>query len=227
MQFRYKVILSLVLTFCFGVVQSMYRMANPVEIPNHGVFDTPDSMESNIDERVKSPDRGLSESPVAQVAGAHVTYSEDDDQISASTGYSQLRGDLVNGLIMVPSFRVKGRRLKAPDSVLFEFASFFTNTEFHGMTMLRIIADKKLVYQRQLRIISRTMPSEANSTQTEEAEADISYSLFQRLCESKHVEFSFGDLTTPAPEEALVKFKELQRLIDQGNIVEKQRKPDG
>jgi hypothetical protein len=121
---------------------------------------------------------------------------------------------------MAPGFRVEGKRLRAPKSVLFGFASYFTNTKFQSMTTLRILADEKLVFQCPMKIVARSSPSEMNLTRTEESEVDIPYAVFERLCQSKHVEISTGGLPIEAPEDALLKFRDIKKEIDLGTVVQ-------
>src|SRR6266404_888123 len=210
MRFRYKLILSLTLSLFFGLVQSVYKQIS---------FRRSDRGHPNYAARYYSP----SPTPppphgdtVYEFEGTrpYVNYSNSGGEISVGTGFIQLRGNENDGLIMVPSFKIKGNRLKPPKSVLFEFASIYTNTEFQTMTTLRIVGDGKLVFEVPLKIVSRTVPTVTNPRWTEESEAHIPYAAFEKLCQSDHVEISTEGLPFAAPEDAMLKFRDIKRQVD-------------
>jgi hypothetical protein len=208
MRFRHKLILSLSLSLFFGLVESVYKQLSSRAQPNYAAryYPTPPPHSDTVYE--------------IEATRPYVNYSNSGGEISVGTGYIQLRGDLNDGLIMAPSFKIKGKRLKPPTSVLFEFASFYTNTEFQSMTTLRIVGDDKLVFEVPLKIVSRTVPTETYPKWTEESEAHIPYPAFERLCQSSDVEISTGGLTMRMSNDALMKFRDIKRQVDLGTSVQ-------
>ena len=208
MRFRHKLILSLTLSLFFGLVESVYKQLSSRAQPNYAAryYPTPPPHSDTVYE--------------IEGTRPYVNYSNSDDEIRVGTGFIQLRGNLNDGLIMVPSFKIKGNRLKPPKSVLFEFASIYTNTEFQTMTTLRIVGDGKLVFEVPLKIVSRTVPTVTNPRWTEESEAHIPYAAFEKLCQSDHVEISTEGLPFAAPEDAMLKFRDIKKQVDLGTSVQ-------
>ena len=151
--------------------------------------------------------------PIDESDEVYVRYSDIDDEISVSSGYVQLKGDLFNGLIMAPSLKVRGKRLAPPKLVLFEFASFFTNTDFHSMSTIRIVGDGKLVFESPIKIVSRGEPVEYGQTRNEEAEVEAPYRVFEHLCDSKQIEISVADTTFAAPDQLLLKLRAIRKRV--------------
>jgi len=213
MRFRYKVILSLVLTLFFGLVQAAYkrisfrilRPLRPYSAARYDIPPPPPHSDTVYDTNADRP---------------YVNYSNSGGEISVGTGFIQLRGNENDGLIMVPSFKIKGKRLKPPKSVLFEFASIYTNTEFQSMTTLRIVGDGKLIFEVPLKIVSRTVPPVTSTKWTEESEAHIPYAAFEKLCQSDHVEISTEGLPFAAPEDAMLKFRDIKKQVDLRTFVQ-------
>jgi hypothetical protein len=215
MRFRYKLILSLTLTLIFGVVQAAYkrmsfRILRPPQPYSAARYYSP------------PPPPPPPTGPVNEAvpSRAYINYSNSGGEIRVGTSYIQLRGDLYDGLILMPSFTVKGKVLKPPKSVRLQFISYFTDTPFQSMTTLRIVGDDKLVFEGPLKIDSKSDATKMNPTMSEVAEVDMPYRLFERLCQSKSVELSTGDRAVATPEDAMLKFRDIKKQVDLRTFVQ-------
>src|SRR6266436_4540861 len=108
MRFRHKLILSLTLSLFFGLVQAVYKQMSfrlhTQPQPNYAAryyFPSPTPLPPHGD-------------TVYEFEGTrpYINYSNSGGDISVGTGYIQLRGNLNDGLIMAPSFKIKGNRLE-------------------------------------------------------------------------------------------------------------------
>lgn len=216
MRFRYKLILSLTLSLFFGLIQLEYKQERRAERQLHHN----DGLDEASDRRTPydSPPPPLTP-PTVYNNRAYVNYSNSGGEIRVGTSYTQLRGDLYDGLILMPGFTVTRKVLKPPQSVRLQFISYFTDTPFQSMTTLRIVGDGKLVFEGPLKIDSKSEATKMNPTMSEVAEVDLPYRLFERLCKSKSVELSTGGRAAAMPEDALLKFRDIKRQVDLGTYV--------
>jgi hypothetical protein len=109
----------------------------------------------------------------------------------------QLDGDMNHGVALVPHFTVPGDARKsdmatpAPESVVFDFASYADTPVFSDNAKLEIYCDNRLALNGMARLISGK-PSEKDQGAGQFLSVQISFKLFKRMAESRNVRMVLG-----------------------------------
>jgi hypothetical protein len=109
----------------------------------------------------------------------------------------QLDGDMNHGIALVPHFTVPGDARRsdtattAPESVVFDFASYADKPFFSDNAKLEIYCDDRLALSGLARLISGK-PSEKDQGAGQFLSVQISFKLFKRMGESRNVRIVLG-----------------------------------
>lgn len=109
----------------------------------------------------------------------------------------QLDGDMNHGIALVPHFTVSGdaRRsdtaTSAPESVVFDFASYADKPFFSDNAKLEIYCDDRLALNGVARLMSGK-PSDNDQSVGQFLSVQISFKLFKRMGESRNVRIVLG-----------------------------------
>jgi len=109
----------------------------------------------------------------------------------------QLDGDMNHGIALVPHFTVAGDARRsdaattAPESVVFDFASYADKPFFSDNAKLEIYCNDRLALSGLARLISGK-PSEKDQDVGQFLSVQISFKLFKRMAESRNVRIVLG-----------------------------------
>ncbi len=102
-----------------------------------------------------------------------------------------------HGIALVPHFTVAGDARQsdtptiAPDSVVFDFASYAEKPAFPDNAKMEIYCDDRLALSGFARLISGK-PSDHDEAAAQFLSARISFKLFKRMAESRNVRLTLG-----------------------------------
>ncbi len=119
-------------------------------------------------------------------------FNSSRNETDVSITRIQLDGDINHGIALVPHFTVTGdaRRSEtattAPESVVFDFASYADKPFFSDNAKLEIYCDDRLALSGIARLISGK-PSEKDQGEGQFLSVQISFKLFKRMAESRKV----------------------------------------
>jgi hypothetical protein len=109
----------------------------------------------------------------------------------------QLEGDMNHGIALVPHFTVAGDARRsdtattAPESVVFDFASYADKPFFSDNAKLEIYCDDRLALSGLARLISGK-PSEKDQGAGQFLSVQLSFKLFKRMAESRNLRIVLG-----------------------------------
>ena len=142
--------------------------------------------------------------PNPEVAPSHedlrtpvARFNPSRNETDVSITRIQLDGDMNHGIALVPHFTVSGDARRsdtattAPESVVFDFASYADKPFFSDNAKLEIYCDDRLALNGLARLISGK-PSEKDQGPGQFLSVQISFKLFKRMAESRNVRIVLG-----------------------------------
>jgi hypothetical protein len=145
---------------------------------------------------------------------AAAAYDATRDETRVSINHLQLYGDLDDGLILMPEFVVSGRKLRAPESVDFEFISYSKRLVFAGDRRLTLVVDGARVATKKPRLA--TAGRGADGTYSEVISHRLSYKEFLRLVDGREIKLRLGSKEIEPGEENLRLLREMKACVDDG-----------
>ncbi len=124
-------------------------------------------------------------------------FNSSRNETDVSITRIQLDGDINHGVALVPHFTVPGDARKsdmptpAPESVVFDFASYADTPVFSDNAKLEIYCDDRLALSGMAPLISGK-PSEKDQGVGQFLSVQISFKLFKRMAESRNVRIVLG-----------------------------------
>ena len=124
-------------------------------------------------------------------------FNSSRNETDVSITRIQLDGDMNRGIALVPHFTVPGDARKsdtptpAPESVVFDFASYADKPVFSDNAKLEIYCDDRLALNGVARLISGK-PTEKDQAVGQFLSVQISFKLFKRMAESRNVRIVLG-----------------------------------
>ena len=124
-------------------------------------------------------------------------FNSSRNETDVSITRIQLDGDMNHGIALVPHFTVAGdaRRsdtaILAPESVVFDFASYADKPVFLDNAKLEIYCDNNLALSGMASLISGK-PSEKGQGAGQFLSVQISFKLFKRMADSRNVRIVLG-----------------------------------
>ncbi len=124
-------------------------------------------------------------------------FNSSRNETDVSITRIQLDGDINHGVALVPHFTVPGDARKsdmttpAPESVVFDFASYADTPVFSDNAKLEIYCDDRLALSGFAPLISGK-PSEKDQGVGQFLSVHISFKLFKRMAESRNVRIVLG-----------------------------------
>ncbi|MCA1818116.1 MAG: hypothetical protein LC746_17360 [Acidobacteria bacterium] len=142
-------------------------------------------------------------------------YSESSGTTTVSVNHIQLYGTIDDGLMLLPEFYVRGRKVSAPDSVDFEFLSYSKRRVFSEDDRLSVFADgEKLLAARKPRI--STNGRGVDGTYSEIISHTLSYKEFARIADAREVKFKLGPKEIVLDDEQLGLLRGMKACVDRG-----------
>ena len=124
-------------------------------------------------------------------------FNSSRNETDVSITRIQLDGDINHGVALVPHFTVPGDARKsdmptpAPESVVFDFASYADTPVFSDNAKMEIYCDDRLALNGVARLISGK-PTEKAQGVGQFLSVQVSFKLFKRMAESRNVRIVLG-----------------------------------
>ena len=147
---------------------------------------------------------GMVNKPAENVIKANAIYSEPQNTTTVLVNNLLLDGDLSEGLILIPSFIIRGKKIVAPESVILEFASYDKRKMFADNRNVTILVDGKAVAKGAARLVSSGVT--ADGKVSEFLTYELTYEQFLQLINGQEVQLNLG------PKEIKLKAKHLRLL---------------
>ncbi len=188
------------LTF-FGCLQNCYAQRKTSRVPKGAVY------------VASSPGNSISKS----LGGAQAVYvAGPPEKITVDIDHLQLTGDLDNGIIVLTGFNVSGKKVTAPQFVIFEFVSYFSRARYNSIRHLTILVDGESKLSKVLPLTVSSKQGEKIGPFTEVMNTSIPYSTFLAIAKGRTVTFRLGTLDLPLTDTQLHLIRDMQSLIDAG-----------
>jgi len=150
-----------------------------------------------------------------ELGNAELIYTSVVNQLDVSIiGHIQLYGDLKDGMILLPKFILRGKKVIAPKTVEFQFISYSNKKLFTTDRKLKISIDDKIIFE-----IIPTLPISKihdDQTVTEVMVAQIPYSKFTELVTAKPAKAEIGSKGFALSAQQLGVLKDMKRCVDEG-----------
>lgn len=155
---------------------------------------------------------GLVLKPAEEVVRAKSSYSEQQDATTVLVNNLQLYGDLNKGLVLIPSFIIRGKKFVPPEGVELEFASYDDGRVFARGRDVSITVDKKLVHSGTARLVSTGKTAEGYVS--EFLSHRISYVEFLQIISGRDVELKLGPKAIKLTPEHLRLLRQMKECVD-------------
>lgn len=155
---------------------------------------------------------GMVYKPAESVLKARASYSEAQDATTVLVNNLQLDGDLNKGLILIPSFSIRGKKVSAPAEVTLEFASYEDRKMYAENRTLSIRADNKTVASGTARLISSGKTTEG--LVSEFLTYQLTYQQFLQVVDGRQVELKLGAKEIRLTPEHLRLLREMKKCVD-------------
>ena len=143
------------------------------------------------------------------------SYSAFTRETVVSLNHLQIYGDLNDGLVLLPSFAVRGEKVTAPQSVDFEFVSYSKRRIFADDGRLSVAADgRELFARRGPRLATHGLGQDG--THAEVIKHRLSYQEFLRLAGAQSVKMKLGPKEFELTREHLRALRGLKDCVDAG-----------
>lgn len=150
--------------------------------------------------------------PRSRGATAGASYNKWQNQTTVAVNHLTLRGDLNDGLILIPTFTVAGERVREPRWVDLEFGSFSKREIFTRDRRIEIHVDGEKLLAGDARLIS-SGKSEAGAV-TEFVSQRLTYQQFLRLAVGREVRIRLGGAEVELTPEHLASLREMKTCVD-------------
>lgn len=155
---------------------------------------------------------GLVRKPAEEVVRAEAKYSEQQGETTVLVNNLQLDGDLNKGLVLIPSFIVRGKKIVPPRQVELEFASYDVRKVFDRNRDIAITADNKKVHSGTARLVSSGKTAEGYVS--EFLMHRISYDEFLQVAGGRDVELRVGPKVIKLTPEHLRLLRQMKECVD-------------
>jgi hypothetical protein len=155
---------------------------------------------------------GLLMKPAEEFVQARASYFEAQNTTTVLVNNLQLYGDLNKGLILIPSFTIRGKKIVAPQWVDLEFASYDERKVFSDNRKISIVVDGKSVDSGNARLVSSGKTAEGYVS--EFLSHQITYEQFLQIGNGQEVELKVGPKVMRLTAEHLRLLREMKECVD-------------
>jgi hypothetical protein len=155
---------------------------------------------------------GMINKPAEAFVKAKAVYSEPQNTTMVLVNNLQLSGDLNKGLILIPSFTIRGEKIVPPERVDLEFASYEERKVFVNDRNISIVVDNKSVDTGSARLVSSGKTAEGYSS--EFLSHQITYQQFLQIVNGQEVELKLGRKVIRLTDEHLRLLREMKKCIE-------------
>ena len=138
------------------------------------------------------------------------------EKITVDIDHLQLTGDLDNGIIVLTGFNVSGKKVTAPQFVIFEFVSYFNRARYNSIRHLTILVDGESKLSKDLPLTVSSKQGDKIGPFTEVMNTSIPYAAFLAIAKGRTVTFRLGTLDLPLTDPQLHLIRDMQSIIDAG-----------
>ncbi len=150
--------------------------------------------------------------PHEEATKARANYTESQNMTTVLVNNLQLYGDLNKGLILIPSFTIRGKKIVPPRLVDLEFASYDERKLFADNRNISIVVDNKTVVAGNARLVSTGKTAEGYVS--EFLMHQITYEQFLEIVNGQDVKLKLGPKAMRLTEEQLRLLREMKECVD-------------
>lgn len=149
--------------------------------------------------------------PEKRLGTATASYFPQGDHVTVQSRPLQVAGDLQNGIVLVPSFIVPGKKVVAPKSVNLQFVVDSPRSARPPLMRVQVVSEGKEVSAGIPRLVSIGKPSGGSVTRV--LMYKMAYEQFLQMLDGKEIGIRLGHIRFDITEDQLMSLRDLQRVI--------------
>lgn len=152
--------------------------------------------------------------PEKHLGAATASYFSKDKQVTVQSSPLRVAGDVRNGIVLIASFIVPGRKVVEPEAVDLEFIMDSPADARPPLLRVQISSEGRELATGVTKMVSESRP--AGGSVTRILMYKISYGKFLQMLKAKEVRIRVGHVDCDMTEEQLASMRDLQRMIAEG-----------
>jgi hypothetical protein len=149
--------------------------------------------------------------PEKRLGAATASYFPKEKHVTVQVTPLRVAGDLQNGIVLIPSFIVQGKKVVEPDLVNLQFIVDAPVGARPPLLRVRVFTEGRETVSGVPKLVSISKP--VNGSVTRVLMFKVPYGKFLQILKGKEVKISVGHVEFNVTEEQLASMRDLQRMI--------------